>query len=230
VPHPSHYGSDAVWSYELGAKLADSARHLRVNGSLFYIRWNGVQDQIFDGCESSYTANTGSAVSRGFDLDADWSGRHWGLQAALGYVDARYTRTVRDAAGQVVALDGAALGGFPQVTPPWSGRLMLSRRWDAGFYAKAEGRFQTRNPGPFTGFDPQAALPLPAGARADPGVPFFSLQLGRGWGPWDLRFVAENLSDRQPRMQTNLDYAGSPLVYASSYAPRSYHLRLGYQR
>jgi hypothetical protein len=107
---------------------------------------------------------------------------------------------------------------------------MLSRRWDAGFYAKAEGRFQTRNPGPFTGFDPQAAQPLPAGARADPGVPFFSLQLGRGWGPWDLRFVVENLSDRQPRMQTNLDYAGSPLVYASSYAPRSYHLRLGYQR
>ena len=107
---------------------------------------------------------------------------------------------------------------------------MVGRRWDAGYYAKAEGRFQTRNPGPFTGFDPQAVAPLPSYARPDPGIPFFSLQAGRGWGPWELRFVIENLTDRQPQVQPNIDYLGSPLVYASSYAPRSYHLRLAYQR
>ncbi len=230
VADPDHYGSDAVWSYELGAKLADTARHLRLNGSVFYIRWNGVQDQIQDACGNSFTANTGSAISQGFDLDADWSGRHWGLQAALGYVDAHYSRDVFDGSGKLISLDGAALGGFPSVPAPWSGRLQLAYRTDDGYYAKAEGRFQTRNPGPFTGMDPRAAEPLPAYASPDPGIAFFGLQLGRAWGPWELRVVVENLTDRQPQVQPNIDYPGSPLVYASSYAPRSYHLRLGYQR
>lgn len=229
VPNPVGYGSDAVWNYEWGAKVATRDGRLAANGSVFYIRWNGIQDQLHDACGHTYTANIGTAVSRGFDLDLQWVDGPWSALAALGYVDAHYTSTVRDANGRVIAADGTTLGAFPSLPAPWSARLALTRRLSAGFYARAEGRVQTRNFGPFTGFVPGAAEPLPPDARPDPGLPRFSLLAGRGWGPWDAKLVLENLTDRRPQNEENLDAPGSTLAYAATWPPRTLYLKLGYR-
>jgi outer membrane receptor protein involved in Fe transport len=227
---PARYGSDAVWNYELGARLRFMEEHLRVSGTLFNLRWNGVQEALLDACGDTYFANAGSALSQGFDLDAEYAARGWNLQLALGYLDAHYTRTLFDASGHVVVRAGDVLGGYPAVAAPWSGRLAVRHRWPQGFYAGGQLVFQSRNDGPFTGQDPLAAEPLPANVKADPGTARLGVQGGWQWGEWELRLAVDNVTGRQPALQGGADAAGYTPLYGYTWAPRTWRLSLGWQR
>jgi iron complex outermembrane receptor protein len=63
------YGSDNLWNYELGAKTAWLDHRLKVNGSVYYIDWRDVQQQIVLKCGFNITANFGSATSKGAELE-----------------------------------------------------------------------------------------------------------------------------------------------------------------
>jgi iron complex outermembrane recepter protein len=63
------YDADDLWSYEVGAKSDVLGNTLSVNTAAYYIDWKNVQ-QTFDlSCGSPYTANFGSAVSYGGELE-----------------------------------------------------------------------------------------------------------------------------------------------------------------
>jgi outer membrane receptor protein involved in Fe transport len=227
---PARYGSDAVWNYELGAKLRLLDDHLRMGGSLFHLRWNGVQEPLLDACDETYFDNVGSAVSQGFDLDAEYAARGWNLQLALGYLDAHYTSTVLDASGHIVVRAGDVLNGYPAVASPWSGRLAVRRRWPMGAYAGGQIVFQTRNPGPFTGQDPLAAEPLPAYAKADPGSARLGVHGGWQFEHFDVRLAVDNVTGRQPTLQGGSDATGYTPLYGYTFAPRTWRLSLSWQR
>jgi iron complex outermembrane receptor protein len=65
------FDADTLWNYELGAKSTWLDNKLTVNGSLFYIDWTKVQQQIDLNCGFNITANFGSATSQGAELEVN---------------------------------------------------------------------------------------------------------------------------------------------------------------
>src|SRR5579863_7197558 len=89
---PATFSSDSVQSYEIGAKNNFDNR-VRLATSIYYIKWNNIQQLIVPPvCQISFIANSGNAVAKGLDLQADISvTRNLTLELATGYTEARYT-------------------------------------------------------------------------------------------------------------------------------------------
>ncbi len=88
--------SDAVDSYELGAKFSAADRRLTVDAALFRMDWSDIPVAGFvEACSWNYVANAGTARSEGLELQASWRISP-AFQADFGgsYVDARLTRDV----------------------------------------------------------------------------------------------------------------------------------------
>jgi iron complex outermembrane recepter protein len=63
------YNSDHLWNYEIGGKSRWLDRRLTLNGSVYYIDWTAVQQQIVLQCGFNITANFGKATSKGGELE-----------------------------------------------------------------------------------------------------------------------------------------------------------------
>jgi len=69
---PTTYNSDSVQSFEVGAKNNVDNR-VRLASSVYYIKWNNIQGNVVPPiCQIQWTDNLGDAVSKGFDLQADF--------------------------------------------------------------------------------------------------------------------------------------------------------------
>ena len=69
---PATYKSDSVQSFEVGAKNNIDNR-VRLASSIYYIKWNNIQGNVVPPiCQIQFTDNLGNAVSKGFDLQADF--------------------------------------------------------------------------------------------------------------------------------------------------------------
>ncbi|WP_288485932.1 TonB-dependent receptor [uncultured Novosphingobium sp.] len=68
---PDGYGSDSLWSYEVGVKTTLMDRKLFLNGALYYIDWSDIQvsQQATNGTLSfGYTGNGGKAEVKGVEV------------------------------------------------------------------------------------------------------------------------------------------------------------------
>ena len=84
-----------MWSYELGSKNSWIDRRLLVDASVYYIKWNNIQQNVNLQCGFQFTENLGVAQSRGFDLQAQFKVNDaLMVGATYGYTDAYYTQTV----------------------------------------------------------------------------------------------------------------------------------------
>ncbi len=113
---PATFNSDSVNSYELGAKNNFNNR-VRLATSIYYIQWNNIQQLIVPPvCQISFIANTGNAVAKGADLQADISFTdNLTMELATGYTEARYTEQFRFAAP---CPPGGPTGGAPCALSP----------------------------------------------------------------------------------------------------------------
>ena len=110
------YNSDSLWNYELGTKTTWLDHRLTVNGSLYYIDWQQVQQQIDLSCGFNITANFGSATSKGAELEAALVPlRGLTLTLAAGYTDATL--------GNSIPGTGAQKGDQLTDVPRWSAAL-----------------------------------------------------------------------------------------------------------
>jgi iron complex outermembrane receptor protein len=67
---PTGYGPDKLWSYEAGAKAHFLDNRLTVNGDIYYISWDNIQQSIsLPTCGASITQNLGAAESYGTELE-----------------------------------------------------------------------------------------------------------------------------------------------------------------
>jgi len=83
------YDSDSLWNYELGTKTRWLDHRLTLNGSVYYIDWSHVQQQIVLQCGFNITANFGKATSKGAELEAAYVPVNGlTLSASGGYTDA----------------------------------------------------------------------------------------------------------------------------------------------
>lgn len=88
------YGSDTVWSYEIGAKAQLRDAGVQVTAAAFHLDWRNIQQSVFlPSCAFIITANAGAAVTDGGELEL--SGQlspHLGFRAGVGYQDAHITQ------------------------------------------------------------------------------------------------------------------------------------------
>jgi iron complex outermembrane receptor protein len=64
------YDPDSLWAYEAGAKTQWLNRRLTINGSLYSIDWDNIQQQLrLASCGYVITANAGNARSQGGELE-----------------------------------------------------------------------------------------------------------------------------------------------------------------
>lgn len=83
------YGADSVWSYEAGEKsLLDDGR-ISVNSSLYYVKWNDIQQLIPLSCGYFFTVNAGQARSYGSEIEFQANLSHgWLVHLNGGYTNA----------------------------------------------------------------------------------------------------------------------------------------------
>jgi iron complex outermembrane recepter protein len=225
---PTTYNSDSVNSYEIGTK--DSfANRIRVAGSIYYIRWNNIQQTVIPPiCQISFIDNLGQAVAKGADLQAEIVlTDHVNVEIAAGYTDARYSQDSRLSAnstvGPVVGTGDAITGqssetGGGQPTAPETLTLGLEYKFSAfahQAFVRADAEYQARAKWATPAQDSRTLQFDPANFVL-PGTTFTSLRGGVDLGGWSVSAFIDNLTNAHPI--TDYDWTICP-PFAASCAP-----------
>jgi outer membrane receptor protein involved in Fe transport len=226
---PATYNSDTTQSYEIGSKN-NFAERLKIATSLYYIKWDGIQQNVYVGgnCGLQFTSNLGTAVAKGFDLQADADlGAGFTVEASAGYTSARFTKT---SAGNR-AMDGDAISGeaainySPGTNPPWSiavGPQYAFKIVEHEAFVRLDWEYTSRNPWLAPVQDPNSSQYNP-NSYTLPATSFTSMRAGVKFAGWQLSLFCDNLFDSH----TVLNYAQvqidpfNPSYLANPNAPTS---------
>ncbi|MGN6818052.1 MAG: TonB-dependent receptor [Sphingomonas sp.] len=111
---PQSFGPDTLWNYEAGVKLGLLDNHLTINAAAFYIDWKKIQLQVRTSSGIPYTANAGSATSKGLELElVARPTRSFEMGTSLAYTDAKLKSVTP---GVPIALVGDRLPGSAPFT------------------------------------------------------------------------------------------------------------------
>jgi outer membrane receptor protein involved in Fe transport len=123
VPGPLQFGSDHVWSYELGEKWRASDNRITINAAAYFENWSGVQQtNSLSTCGYGYTANAGDAHVYGGELEVNAIVvQDWQVSANTSYSHAALVSSA--------LVDAGFNPGTPiQEVPKWTGTLALIYR------------------------------------------------------------------------------------------------------
>jgi iron complex outermembrane receptor protein len=242
---PVAYGTDTLWSYELGVRHLwheSKAWPAKFSFNLFETRWdNGPIAQR----TCLFMHLPGKARSRGFDGSIEAPlGNRFTASLDVAYVDARYTETHMRNDGDTVLRDtneipqvpgqdlvvraGDALGTPPQVVSPWS--ITASVQWtislhDQKLRLRFEDSYHSRNHGPFYNNDPQAIYGAPL--RADPATNLLNFKTTLEHRKFDIALAIGNLLNARPvLLKRNKGNDVNTLFYATTLRPRTINLSL----
>ena len=229
---PSSYSSDKTWSYEIGAKDKWLGGKLQTDASIYYIQWNGIQQDVYlPLCGLQYTANLGNAVSKGFDFQADYQlTESLHLEATVGYTDARYTTNAFSADGSLLVASGEAIGSQPYISP-WTFTAGAEYDFEAfgnESYARLDDEFASQNNWPLATQNP-ASESYDAALVPDPATNFVSARAGMTFDTWDIALFMNNVLDSHPKLDLNHQDANTLLFEASTFRPRTGGIEVNYR-
>ncbi|HEX3808398.1 MAG TPA: TonB-dependent receptor [Rhizomicrobium sp.] len=230
---PESYDSDTVDSYEVGTKDKLLGGRLQVDGSVFYLNWDNIQQNNYlPTCGIQYTANLGKAVSKGFDVQGDYLVTDsLSIDFSLGYTDAHYTETAfagpnPKPGNQPLVGDGDGLPGSP-----WTyslGGQYSTNLFGRDAYIRADythtGRTRDNVPeldAITSSFDPVLV--------ADQVVNEVSLRAGMEFGDIDASIFADNLFNSHPVLDVNHQDSFTLLDEAHTIRPRTIGITLIYR-
>jgi outer membrane receptor protein involved in Fe transport len=189
---PGTYGSDSLWSYEGGLKGRFLDHKLLIESSAYWINWSRIQQSIYlPTCAYNYIANLGHAVSRGFDLQAEWAATdHLVVSATSGYTDVHLTETMT-LEGQTLAKASDRLA-----TPTWTFTVSPEYRFKtwrgADGFARLDYDFNGSYPRGFS-TDVFGSDPL---TRYAPAVRTVSARIGGKLDGWEVAAYGNNLFNK----------------------------------
>jgi iron complex outermembrane receptor protein len=244
---PGQYGSDSLWSYEIGAKNSFLDHRLEINSSLFYIDWNGIQQNVYlPDCGEQFTANLGKAKSEGGDIQVLFKPfEALTLDVTAAYTDARLTKT--SCAGNL-SYDGTGCVGAGGLTAepiaskgdallgaPWSftgsAQYFLPVWSDHKPYFRLDFQHATAQRSQLPGQDSNNALY----DTTLPGLPVvnnLSARAGLRIEALDVSLYANNITNANPLMFEARDIAYTPtdtLYFARGVRPRTIGLTAIYR-
>jgi len=222
---PPTFGSDSVWSYEAGAKGKFFDNSVRLDASLFWINWSGIQQEVFlPDCGYYYTANLGSAVSRGFDLQGDWAVGHGiTLSGTAGLTDTRFTSTITES-GNILAKSGDSLA-----TPEWTATAAVQYdfqlRDETGAYTRLDYQFA----GPYYRTGSAETYSYNPNTRNAPANHYVTLRAGVTQDGWDVSAFIDNLLNSRTSLYRYQDTVNSPGLRDITYRPLTIGLTAAYK-
>ena len=203
---PDNYQSDSTQSYEIGSKNNFDNR-LRIATSIYWIKWNNIQQNVYDpgptgGCGFQYTSNLGTAVAKGFDVQAEASlGAGFSLEASLGYTSARYTKsTAVSTAGDAIS-GSAAINYSPGTSAPWTAAVGPQYSFPVSghdAFVRLDWEYSSRNPWLAAVQDPANVSQYNQYSYTLPATSFMSLRGGVKLGDWQVSLFIDNLLDAHP--------------------------------
>jgi outer membrane receptor protein involved in Fe transport len=219
---PDSYKSDRVKNYEIGAKN-NIANRIRLASSLYYIRWTDIQQTVtLPTCALKYTTNNGTAISEGFDLQADFAVTDaLSLQSAIGYNNSHYVESSFPgplSTQPLVASGDAIVGESGTAGAPWTITLGAEYRFklfERSSYVRLDYEHETRNGRKTPTEDPAtvqfAECSTASGgvqpcAYTPPATTFVSLRAGQEFNGWNISGFVDNLLNTH--VVTNYDYQG----------------------
>jgi outer membrane receptor protein involved in Fe transport len=199
---PETYKSDSTQNYEIGAK-DNFSNVLKLAASVYYIRWSDIQQNVYvpGGCGLQFTDNLGTAVAKGFDLQADAILGPFTINVAVGYTDARFSKDSKyDLALDGDAISGqAAINGSPGTNPPWNGAVGVQYNFalaEHHSFARLDYQFTSKNPWLAPIQDPRSGqysqYPYPISYTLS-STSFLQFRTGATLGDWDVSFFIDNV-------------------------------------
>ena len=218
---PTSYDSDSVWSYEAGAKNKLFNGRLRLDASIYYIKWSNIQQTVpLRSCGISFTANLGSATSKGVDFTLAMNVTdNISLGVTLGYTDARFDDDVRSGTALVV-------GKHDRVVPiPFAGSAFGQYDFVV-FGKKAFARADYQFDGGGTSADKLAQGYNPLLPNL-PVTNLVNLRVGVHSGPLLISAFMNNVANSAPETLGAYTKRTS-LIYGSTVRPRTTGLTVSY--
>jgi iron complex outermembrane receptor protein len=236
TPGTLSFKPDSVWNYELGEKAKLFDNWLTINGDIYYIKWNGVQQVFTLVCGYQYYNNAGDGRSYGPELEIHAKvTANLALQLSGTYTNARITAPT-PAFQQYLSQQVSTPSGSPQCpvtgsctapilnvpkdtasaaliyTQPLPGDYELTGRLDDSFVG--------------TSYDVAYfyGLTLPSYSIAN-----FRVVLAHG--PWSAHFYVDNLANKVALMtanNTSFQFNTPQLVRYSTNQPRTVGLQFNY--
>ena len=224
---PTTYGSDHLWSYEVGTKNDFADGRLRIQASAFYINWSDIQQSVSaNGCfTTSYKDNLGRATIKGFDFAAEVRPiEHLSIELSGGYQDAKYATTAYTPPSDTGTRAIIANEGDTLPVAPWN--ASLSGEYDfpiAGtpMYFRADYTYTAKNTGHTTTQDPLTTTYDPD-IPTDAAIRLLGARLGVRFNNIDVSIFGRNLLNDSPLLGVYHDGVGDPLFYAVTARPRTF--------
>ena len=228
---PLTYGSDSVWSYEVGSKNRLLDGHLVLDGSVYEIRWSNIQTDVFlPNCGYDFVTNLANATSKGFDLA--FQAKPFApltLSGSIGYNSATFDRNAVSPSGVLIYPKGSAIPGSGA---PWtaslSGEYDLDLFGDQNWYLRTDWT-RTNRLRPTGAMLPGAPLYDPL-LQPDAAYAIVSSRLGVRLAGMDVSLFVNNLFDANPLVGMQHSILYDPQEFrAAALRPRTYGITLTYR-
>jgi outer membrane receptor protein involved in Fe transport len=162
---PLTYNSDTTQSFEVGSKNSVSER-FRIATSVYYIKWKNIQQNVYVpyNCGLQFTDNLGTAVAKGFDLQAEMAFAQLSADVVSGYTSACHRIDAAAApAGRVGDRSAKPANIAPEPTPYGRNRRPVQLQLAAhdALCALAVRGALTGSPGPGSGDGAVSRRPTP---------------------------------------------------------------------
>ena len=221
---PEVYGSDSVWSYELGSKNRLFDSRVNIDFSAYHIEWSNIQNSIgLPTCLYSFVDNLGNATSKGVDLALDFEPvDNVLIGGTVGYNKSTYDDDVLTPSGIILSEAGSSIGG----SRPW--RLSGYAQYDADrYYARADVSHFTEANG-FGATDPDSPQFNPR-LRPPEAYTLVNMRAGVRLGDVDASIFVENLTNAAPILSLAEQF--NQVVYtATTLRPRTVGLTVSWRR
>jgi iron complex outermembrane receptor protein len=190
---PLSYGSDQLWSYELGSKSLLFSKTLSIDADVYYINWQRIQQTIIIPiCGGQFNANVGDAKAFGTELSVRYkppviSGLTLSLN--VGAEHAYITSTINSST--------AAVGEDVLYTPKWTTSVVTDYGWrltDAvGAFVRGDYEYIGESKGSFQ---------VTSSQYIDPSYSVVNLNAGLKFGSFEVALFAKNLFDNKTILQS----------------------------
>jgi len=255
IPFPA----DSVWSIEAGGKNVLKSGRVQLDLSVYYMRWQNLHQLFFTRTNCTQLANEDSAFAGGFDFDLHWAVTdHLRTELAVSFVNARYNQTTFLTAGAngqeyFVVSRGDSLGSLPQVPPPWSATALIAYERLLGHGVTAtlqlQDVFHSHNAGPFSTRPlaegccsqgppyppPPWAWSVTTYPSADPATNVVNLRARMRKANAEASVYVNNALNAHPLLLAKTEAGafgsvyGPPLVYGTTFIPRTTGIAFGWQ-
>jgi outer membrane receptor protein involved in Fe transport len=190
---PMTYGPDHLWSYEFGTKSLLFQKSLSVNAAVYYIDWTAIQQSIvIPICGGQFNANVGDAKAIGAELEVRYR-----LPILPGLVLSANLGGEHAYISSTINAQTAAVGQDVLYTPDFTAALLADYSWqitgDLNGFVRGDYEYTGKSFGSFQVDTPQ---------YLNPSYDVVNLNLGVGYGKYEVSVYAKNLFDDRTILQS----------------------------